>query len=119
MEILEKEPWREFLGGNIPYLNRARLNVSAFAGFIKFEEQTFAKINPAETGRELNVHKAFLRRPGGILNALCPFNICPVSTGKKCELICNTSLNCIINHLVMPFIMKFNPLDTLKFPVKK
>ena len=93
--------------------------MSAIAGFIKFEEQTFAKINPAETGRELNVHKAFLRRPGGILNVLCPFNICPVSTEKKCELICNTSLNCIINHLVMPFIMKFNPLDTLKFPVKK
>ena len=37
MKILEKEPWREFIGGNIPYLNWAHLNVSAFAGFIKFE----------------------------------------------------------------------------------
>ena len=81
--------------------------MSAFAGFIKFEEQTFTKINPAETGRELNVHKTFRRRPGGILNVLCPFNLCPVSTGKKCELICNISLNCISNHLVMSFIMKF------------
>ena len=29
MLILEKEPWREFIGGNITYLNWARLNESS------------------------------------------------------------------------------------------
>ena len=39
------------------------------------------KICPVDTGRELNVHKTFRRRPGRLLNVLCTFNLCPVSTG--------------------------------------
>ena len=31
--------------------------------------------------RKLNVHKTFRRRPGRLLNALCTFNLRPVSTG--------------------------------------
>ena len=34
-----------------------------------------------DTGRKLNVHKTFRRRPGRLLNVLCTFNLCPVSTG--------------------------------------
>ena len=34
---------------------------------------------PADTGRKLNVHKTFRRRPGCLLNILCTFNLCPVS----------------------------------------
>ena len=33
------------------------------------------------TGRTLNVHKTFKRRPGRLLNALCTFNLRPVSRG--------------------------------------
>ena len=36
--------------------------------------------NPVDTGRKLNVHKTFRRRPGRLLNVLCTFNLCPVST---------------------------------------
>ena len=36
---------------------------------------------PVDTGRKLNVHKTFRRRPGRILNVLCTFNLRPVSTG--------------------------------------
>ena len=36
---------------------------------------------PVDTGRKLNVHKTFRRRPGHLLNALCTFNLRPVSTG--------------------------------------
>ena len=36
---------------------------------------------PVDTGRKLNVHKTFRRRPGRILNVLCTFNLHPVSTG--------------------------------------
>ena len=36
---------------------------------------------PVDTGRKLNVHKTFRRRPGRLLNVLCTFNLCPVSTG--------------------------------------
>ena len=34
-----------------------------------------------DTGRKLNVHKTFRRRPGRLLNVLCTFNLGPVSTG--------------------------------------
>ena len=36
---------------------------------------------PQDTGRKLNVHKTFRRRPGHLLNALCTFNLRPVSRG--------------------------------------
>ena len=36
---------------------------------------------PMDTGRKLNVHKTFSRRPGRLLNLLCMFNLRPVSTG--------------------------------------
>ena len=36
---------------------------------------------PVDTGRKLNVHKTFRRRPGRLLNVFCTFNLCPVSTG--------------------------------------
>ena len=39
--------------------------------------------NPIDTGRKLNVHKTFRRRPRRLLNALCTFNLRPVSTGKE------------------------------------
>ena len=38
-------------------------------------------IIPVDTGRKLNVHKTFRRRPGRLLNVLCTFNLRPVSTG--------------------------------------
>ena len=36
---------------------------------------------PVDTGRKLNVHKTFRRRPGRLLNVLCTFNLRPVSIG--------------------------------------
>ena len=33
---------------------------------------------PVDTGRKLNVHKTFRRRPGRLLNVLCRFNLRPV-----------------------------------------
>ena len=35
---------------------------------------------PVDTGRKLNVHKTFRRRPGRLLNVLCTFNLRPGST---------------------------------------
>ena len=37
---------------------------------------------PVDTGCKLNVHKMFRKRPGGLLNVLCTFNLRPVSTGE-------------------------------------
>ena len=37
---------------------------------------------PVDTGRKLNVHNTFRRRPGHLLNVLCTFNLSPVSTGE-------------------------------------
>ena len=36
---------------------------------------------PVGTGRKLNVHKTFRRRPGRLLNVLCTLNLHPVLTG--------------------------------------
>ena len=36
---------------------------------------------PVDTGRKLNVHKTFRRRPGRLLNVLCTFSLRPVSIG--------------------------------------
>ena len=41
---------------------------------------------PVDTGRKLNVHKTYRRRPGRRLNVLRKFNLRPVSTGSKCFL---------------------------------
>ena len=38
---------------------------------------------PADTGRNLNVHKTFRRRPGRLLNVLCTFKLRPVSMGLR------------------------------------
>ena len=37
---------------------------------------------PVDTGCKLNVHKTFRKRPGGLLNVLCTFNLRPLSTGE-------------------------------------
>ena len=42
--------------------------------------EDFSKPYLVATGRKLNVHETFRRRPGRHLNALCTFNLRPVST---------------------------------------
>ena len=42
--------------------------------FIFPEERPY----PLDTGRKLNVHNTFRRRPGRLLNVLCTFNVRPV-----------------------------------------
>ena len=39
---------------------------------------------PVDTGRKLNVHKTFKRRPRRLLNVFCTFNLRPVSTVLVC-----------------------------------
>ena len=41
--------------------------------------------HPLGTGRKLNVHKTFKRRPGRLLNVLCTLNFCPVSREQMIE----------------------------------
>ena len=43
---------------------------------------SFKGINPVDTGRKLNVHKTFRRRPGRLLDVFCTVNLRPVSTRK-------------------------------------
>ena len=45
-----------------------------------FQTNSFGEFYPADTGRKLNVHKTFRRRPGRLLNVLCMFNLRLVST---------------------------------------
>ena len=37
---------------------------------------------PVDTGRKLNVHKTFIRRPGCLMDVLCTFNLRPVTRGE-------------------------------------
>ena len=60
--------------------------LSTFNKTITFQEDlidaaNFQYIFPINTGRKLNVHKTFRRRPGRLLNVLCTFNLRPMSTG--------------------------------------
>ena len=48
-----------------------------FASFLRNKKKRFS---PVDTGRKLNVHKTFRRRPGRLLNVLCTFNLRPVPT---------------------------------------
>ena len=54
------------------------------------------KNNPVDTGRKLNVHKTFRRRPGSFRNVLYMFNLRPVSTWNSKLLIFKLSLHAII-----------------------
>ena len=44
--------------------------------------RTIRIIDPIDTGRKLNAHKTFRRRPG-LLNVLCTLNLRPVSMGDS------------------------------------
>ena len=43
--------------------------------FDPFISQLTTTNHPVDTGRKLNVHKTFRRRPGRLLNVLCTFNL--------------------------------------------
>ena len=49
---------------------------------------------PVDTGRKLNVHKTFRRRPGRVLNVICTFNLRPVSTGISTKCLQNVWEKC-------------------------
>ena len=51
------------------------------ANYIGKTERTFH--DHVDTGRKLNIHKTFRRRPGRLLNVLCTFNLRPVHTGER------------------------------------
>ena len=60
-----------------------------------------------DTGRKLNVHKAFGKCPGHLKNALCTFNLRPLSRGTN-------NINVILdqNHLDDTIILKETHIDT-------
>ena len=59
-----------------------RLNYRCWKLF-KSENKFVEIFNPLDTGHKLNVHKAFRRCPGRLLNVLCAFNLRPVSRGTS------------------------------------
>ena len=44
---------------------------------------SFELVSEPYTGRKLNVHKMFRRRPRRLTNVLQTFNLCPVSRGSQ------------------------------------
>ena len=57
-----------------------------FRIFRFFSDASFGPYS-LDTGRKLNAHKTFRRRPKGFLNVLCTFNLRPVSTGYQVSLM--------------------------------
>ena len=49
---------------------------------ISYLQATFVDDSPVDTGRKLNVHKTFRRRPWRLLNVLYACSLSPVSTGN-------------------------------------
>ena len=58
--------------------------------FFVFVLKSTIQSKPVDTGRKLNVHKTFRRRPGRLLNVLCTFSLRPVSTGNILNGKCKT-----------------------------
>ena len=52
---------------------------------------------PVDTGRKLNAHNTFRRRPGRLLNILCTFNLRPVST----EVYLFSHISCSYTHVLV------------------
>ena len=80
--VFHLEKFKAELYENIKKKTLPILNIKAF--FLGF----FINI-PVDTGRKLNVHETFGRRPGRLLNVLCTFNLCPVSTGMLLQRLGN------------------------------
>ena len=57
--------------------------VTSIALFTNIIGITFRALISIDTGRKLNVHKTFRRRPGRLLNVLCTFSLRSVSTGMS------------------------------------
>ena len=64
--------------------------------------------NPANTGRKLNVHKTFRRRPGRLLNVLCAFNLRSVSMGKTNHI--KILWHCFSNVLLVDIYIAFESI---------
>ena len=69
---------------NTKYILKIFQGQSLMPGFRKHADIS-KKIYPVDTGRKLNVHKTFGRRPGRLLNVLCTFNLRPLSTGHETQ----------------------------------
>ena len=63
-------------------MNKFLVYVAAgnWAETLRLYYRKFMDSYPVDTGPKLNVHKAFRRRPGRLLNVLCTFNLRPVYT---------------------------------------
>ena len=55
-----------------------------------------------DTGRKLNVHKTFRRRPGRLLNVLCTFNLRPVSKSIQLTSKRGNASNHFTNMMLLP-----------------
>ena len=67
--------------GFLLYVFLFELLLSLFLISSSHMSRKIISLYPVDTGRKLNVHKTFRRRPGRLLNVLCTFNLPPVSTG--------------------------------------
>ena len=74
--------------------------------------------SPVDTGRKLNVLKTFRRRPGPLLNALCTFNLRPVSTESDERYFLDFDVqypeNCMVFTMIYLFSLKLWKLKKLK-----
>ena len=71
---------------------------------------TWHRSNPLDTGRKLNVHKTFRRRPGRLLKILCKFNLRLASTGNWTKVAISFKL-CIESHFLYHFEIHGLPLS--------
>ena len=64
--------------------------------------------SPLDTGRKLNVHKTFRRRPGRLLNVLYTLNLRPVSTGTILSILTvYSNISCSSFHRAASFAEHF------------
>ena len=65
------------------------------------------------TGRKLNVHKTFRRRPGLLLNVFCTFNLRPVSSRFSVHQALRSHRSCLLSsHQPLKSLTVFKIFDT-------
>ena len=73
----------------LPHVYRRKLHGLMSLVQLKMKILLGIALDPVDTGRKLNVHKAFRRRPARLLNVSCKFNLHPVSTEEVPERVPN------------------------------
>ena len=85
---------------------------------LQLQLQLVIRRYPVGTRPKLNVHKTFRRHPGHLLNVLCTFNLCPVSTDQGLRYtfhVNQTATSCILDKSTSQLLCALSVLEPARY----